>query len=978
MQQRSAIPLRLLFFLLIFAIISSSASADSQEYYFKFKTPSVSLIEKLGRVISIDNVTADEIRAYANETELARFQEFGIPYEILPHPGTLLVPRMAANKAEAAEWDNYPTYGAYVAMMNQSQADYPGLCQIVNAGTSVNGRDILFAKISDNVSLQEDEPEVMHTSTMHGDETTGYILCLRLIDSLLSAYGTDSYITRLVDSLEIWINPLANPDGAYYSGDNTIYGARRYNANGADLNRNFPDPAEGDHPDGRSWQPETIAMMNLAANHSFVISANHHGGAEVLNYPWDTWSRSHADEGWYIDICLAWAQLAQEASPSNYMQSFQFPQGITNGYAWYRVTGGRQDFMIYWHGGREITAELSNTKLLPADQLPAHWDYNREGLLGFLESALYGIRGIVTDASTTFPVTATVRVLGHDVDNSQVYTDPDVGDFHRMIAAGTYNVEFSSIGYQPDTVYGVVAVDGLSTRVDVALQPLAGEPDLVLEEHNVKFAQRGESVDMAVMLKNVGNGNATGVSGVLQSSDPYVTITQPNSTFSTIPGLGGTAMSVTDYAFTVSPACPLDYVAQMQLQVSASGGYSSTEALAILVEPIIEDFETANFTAVPWTRGGDADWWLELVDVREGVFSARSGVIGNSQSSKLELEIDVAQPGKIWFDYKVSSEAGYDFLRFYIDDVQQGSWSGNQGWSEVGFDITPGLHSVAWSYTKDEFASDGQDRALLDRIVLPAVISHLEIVTNGAIGWTVDRPLSLQLESIGRMGTAAWSDKYGDLAGSWLTLSSGGQLSGLPTMTGATQFTAQVEDAAGSPVEKPMTVTVNPGPQILTQSLPPAHRDAPFLFQLEVSGGTSPYSWTENTGNLSGTGLTLTSGGLFSGTPTIAATLELNLALVDASGAEDNQPLTLSILSGCCTGIVGDANNDGAYEPTIGDVTTLIDMLFITTQPVVCLAEADVNQSGGSDPTVTDISIGDVTLLIDNLFISGVPLPECL
>ncbi len=81
----------------------------------------------------------------------------------------------------------------------------------------------------------------------------------------------------------------------------------------------------------------------------------------------------------------------------------------------------------------------------------------------------------------------------------------------------------------------------------------------------------------------------------------------------------------------------------------------------------------------------------------------------------------------------------------------------------------------------------------------------------------------------------------------------------------------------------------------------------------------------------------------------------------------------------CCVGRVGDINGLGGDEPTIGDVSVVIDMLFISQVPVSCLTEADINQSGGADPAVDDISIGDVAILIDYLFIGQVQtLPDCL
>ena len=76
--------------------------------------------------------------------------------------------------------------------------------------------------------------------------------------------------------------------------------------------------------------------------------------------------------------------------------------------------------------------------------------------------------------------------------------------------------------------------------------------------------------------------------------------------------------------------------------------------------------------------------------------------------------------------------------------------------------------------------------------------------------------------------------------------------------------------------------------------------------------------------------------------------------------------------AGCCVMRVGDANDSGEDEPTIGDISTLIDMLFIAADPSVvpCFAEGDIDQSGGVNPLLKDITIGDISTLIDYLFIT--------
>jgi len=86
----------------------------------------------------------------------------------------------------------------------------------------------------------------------------------------------------------------------------------------------------------------------------------------------------------------------------------------------------------------------------------------------------------------------------------------------------------------------------------------------------------------------------------------------------------------------------------------------------------------------------------------------------------------------------------------------------------------------------------------------------------------------------------------------------------------------------------------------------------------------------------------------------------------------------------CCLGRVGDANGKAGDEPTISDVSVIIDAKFITGScngNLNCLGEADINQSGGIRPTCDDITISDVSILIDYLFITGPEtstLPECL
>lgn len=437
-------------------VLDDKYFSENHEVYFKFQISDKNELLNFTGIISIDNVLGNTVFAYANENEFNEFVKLNYEYEVLTHPGKIIEPDMSSNPEGITDWNVYPTYDAYVAMMYQFQNTYPFLCRIVDAGNTVQGRKILFAVISDNVNAREPEPQFMYTSSMHGDELTGYVLMLRLIDSLLVSYESSARIRNLIDNAEIWINPLANPDGTYRSGNNTVSGATRYNYNNYDLNRNFPDPVYGVNS---NQQIETTRFRTIAESNNFSLVANFHGGAEVVNYPWDTWAntapdyRHHPDETWYQYISHLYADTCQTYSPSTYMTGFD--DGITNGGDWYVVNGGRQDYTNYYRWGREVTIEISNTKLPSASSLPSYWEYNKRSFLNYMETVLKGVNGIITD-TVGHPVKAKITVLNHDADNSQVYSDSLTGFYLRMLSPGTYSFKFEAPNYYSQTINNVV------------------------------------------------------------------------------------------------------------------------------------------------------------------------------------------------------------------------------------------------------------------------------------------------------------------------------------------------------------------------------------------------------------------------------------------------------------------------------------------------------------------------------------------
>lgn len=481
-----------------------SVFGNKNEIYFRFKVKTPAEIEQLTNIISIDKTAgAGWVYAYANKAGFEKFLALETGFELLPHPGSLINPLLKSfdEMKETDEWDFYPTYEAYVEMMYEFENKYPGLCDVFSIGTSVEGRQLLIAKLSANVGVQENEPRFLYTSSIHGDETTGYILMLRLIDHLLKSFNSNDQITHLLKNMEIWINPLANPDGTYAGGNNSLYGATRFNANNIDLNRNYPDFQDGPHPDGNDWQKETIEFMELADSVSFIMSANFHGGAEVFNYPWDTWATLHADDDWWKLVGREWADTVHKHAPAGYFDDED--NGITNGYAWYTLNGGRQDYMNYYHHCREVTLEISNTKLLPESLLNDFWEYNYRSFLNYMNQALYGIAGTITDSQTGLPLKATVTIEDHDKDGSYVVSDSVTGGYFRPVAAGTYTITYSAPKYASKTIEQVKVVDYEQTLQDVSLVYTgAGVGDAL---YSNQFIIAAKSIDNTLTINYSGN-----------------------------------------------------------------------------------------------------------------------------------------------------------------------------------------------------------------------------------------------------------------------------------------------------------------------------------------------------------------------------------------------------------------------------------------------------------------------------------------
>lgn len=157
--------------------------------------------------------------------------------------------------------------------------------------------------------------------------------------------------------------------------------------------------------------------------------------------------------------------------------------------------------------------------------------------------------------------------------------------------------------------------------------------------------------------------------------------------------------------------------------------------LRAVFESLISDgFESGDLASLEYSSGGNQPWEVIEWSMDEeppapsfvGNFSARAGRIGDGESSSLILRAEVAG-GMASFDFRISSEEGWDTLEFYIDGErdlnfgENGKRSGEIPWQSYQFVLSPGNVELEWRYSKDEGSASqaGDDTAYIDNLSLP-------------------------------------------------------------------------------------------------------------------------------------------------------------------------------------------------------------------------------------------------------------------
>lgn len=340
---------------------------------------------------------------------------------------------------------------------------FDSICSLYSIGESVKKEKLWVVKISKDIQQERrlGKPMFKFVGNMHGNEALSRQLLLYLIQHLLTNYGQDEEVTRLVNNTEIHILPSMNPDGFAEAREGDCPGfdlkSGRLNAHGKDLNRDFPNQwsyANASFEDiVRNREPETVAVMTWITANPFVLSANLHGGSVVASYPFDD-SREHTESGkisatpdneLFKHLALTYSLNHPTMKSGHVCLDDFFPQGITNGAFWYDVPGGMQDFNYIFSNCFEISVELSCCKYPVSAQLESEWKNNSASLMNFMKEVHTGIKGVVVDSITKDPIekaVVTVEGIFHGVVTTKR------GEYWRILLPGVFNITFSAFGYK--------------------------------------------------------------------------------------------------------------------------------------------------------------------------------------------------------------------------------------------------------------------------------------------------------------------------------------------------------------------------------------------------------------------------------------------------------------------------------------------------------------------------------------------------
>ncbi len=391
-----------------------------------------------------------------------------------------------------------------------------------------------------------------------------------------------------------------------------------------------------------------------------------------------------------------------------------------------------------------------------------------------------------------------------------------------------------------------------------------------------------------------------------------------------------------------------------QLTITATGAVNSPATVPVTLnvpDPAYsDDFETGTLTRLPWVSGGNGSWFVQSNTVYGGSYAAQSPAMTNSQSSYLQVTLNVTTPGYVYFWLKTDTEPTYDNVKFWIDGTNQGlwtGWSGNTDWTAVRsqIEVSPGLHTFSWVYSKDSSVSVGSDAVWLDDVFFPPF--NMASVS----------PLSYDFGEVALGGTSAVETfTVTDIGGANITLGSV-SISG----TNATEFAISADNCSGQTLTASGTCTVGVTFSPVTQAdgksasllIPQAGSSAVTAASLSGTGGLKhQLTINKNTASTSGTGVVTSSpAGIDCGS--LCSARFFDASTVGLTAVPDPGSFFSGWSGGGCSG-------SGSCSVTLSTDTT-VSATFETIPPTANFSGSPLSGAAPLSVTFTDASSGNTT-----------------
>lgn len=326
-------------------------------------------------------------------------------------------------------------------------------------------------------------------------------------------------------------------------------------------------------------------------------------------------------------------------------------------------------------------------------------------------------------AATNITATLTCATAGITItDGSETIASLAAGANTTITNAFSFNVA-NNIANGLSAQFTITMVSGSNTWthnfIQVFSAPSLAFGNITVQDpsgNNNGRLDPGETATIIMPLANNGGAASPAGNATLTCGTSGVTVVTGSASFAAIAASGSTNLS---FSVSIGSGVTIGTLASLVFNATA-GSYTANKTESASIGLILEDFETGNFNAYPWTMGGTLPWTVTNTGAYAGTYAAKSGAITHSQSSTMETTRVLTASGTLSFWYKVSSEGSYDFLKFYIDGTQQASWSGEVGWTQATYTLAAGTRVLKWEYMKDGSVDSGSNCAWVDNIIFPA------------------------------------------------------------------------------------------------------------------------------------------------------------------------------------------------------------------------------------------------------------------